>query len=104
MADRVRKFPGVTGPRPDLKSLRKGDEAKRNEEWASLSLQDQLKELDRKHGKGEGARHQRSRILLSMEMAKQAPVRADSGPTEKPESETKGKPKEKAKDRRKRLA
>ena len=45
------------------KEERKREAITRNEAWKQLSLQDQLEDLDRRLGKGIGAKKQRTRIL-----------------------------------------
>lgn len=95
MADRTRKYPGVSGRRPDKVVARREIEAERLEWWRSLTPARQLAELDRRLGKGVGATRQRARLesLLRKTKPSQEPPKAQ---------ETEAQPRKgmKAKDRR----
>ena len=49
------------------KEERKREAITRNEAWKQLSLQDQLEDLDRRLGKGIGAKKQRARIQYKID-------------------------------------
>ena len=49
------------------KEERKREAITRNEAWKQLSLQDQLEDLDRRLGKGIGAKKQRTRIQFKID-------------------------------------
>ena len=49
------------------KEERKREAITRNEAWKQLSLQDQLEDLDRRLGKGIGAKKQRTRIQYKID-------------------------------------
>lgn len=57
-----RKFPGERGPRQDRSELKRTEAAERNAYWAGLSRAEQIAELDRRLGKGIGAKRQRARL------------------------------------------
>lgn len=56
-----RKFKGG-GPRPDQAAAKASEAVDRNAAWAELSPLKQLADLDRRLGKGVGARKQRARL------------------------------------------
>lgn len=66
-----RRFKGG-GPRPDRAEAKRGFDTKREAAWRRLSPQQQLEELDRRLGKGLGAKRQRERLLLLVEKSKLA--------------------------------
>lgn len=66
--NKARKFKGG-GPRPDLSSAKRSEAVERNEHWSGLSAQKQLAELDRRLGKGVGARKQRARLVRAAKAA-----------------------------------
>ena len=53
-------------PRSADKQRKREEAEERNARWAALSYKDQLASLDRRLGKGQGARKQRKRILEKM--------------------------------------
>lgn len=57
-----RKFPGERGPRQDRAELKRAEAAERNTYWAGLSRAEQIAALDRRLGKGIGAKRQRARL------------------------------------------
>jgi hypothetical protein len=63
-----RKFKGG-GPRPDQSAAKRSEAAERNEAWSVLTAQKQLSELDRRLGKGIGARKQRARLARAAKAA-----------------------------------
>lgn len=63
-----RKFKGG-GPRPDLNDSKRSEAVERNEAWSVLPAQKQLAELDRRLGKGVGARKQRARLARAAKAA-----------------------------------
>ena len=66
--NKARKFKGG-GPRPDLNETKRAEAVERNEAWSGLSAQKQLAELDRRLGKGIGARRQRTRLARAAKAA-----------------------------------
>jgi hypothetical protein len=60
-----RKWTGG-GPRPDRATDKREDAAARNEAWAGLTPERQLAALDRRLGRGVGARKQRARLAKAM--------------------------------------
>jgi hypothetical protein len=66
--NKARKFTGG-GPRPDQNSAKRAEAVERNEAWAGLPAQKQLAELDRRLGKGVGARKQRARLARAAKAA-----------------------------------
>jgi hypothetical protein len=56
-----RRFAGG-GPRPDRAVAKRDDANVRNEAWRELSPERQLRELDRRLGRGVGAARQRTRL------------------------------------------
>lgn len=66
--NKARKFTGG-GPRPDQAAAKRVEAVDRNSAWAELSPQKQLAELDRRLGKGVGARKQRARLARSAKVA-----------------------------------
>lgn len=57
-----RKHPGVRGARPDRKAIRSALSAESLAAWRALKPAQQRAELDRRLGKGTGAKRQRARI------------------------------------------
>lgn len=57
------------GPRPDHAADKRAEAVERNAAWAELSPQKQLAELDRRLGKGQGARKQRARLARAARAA-----------------------------------
>jgi hypothetical protein len=57
------------GARPDNTVAKRAEATERNEAWASMSAQKQLAELDRRLGKGVGARKQRARLARAARAA-----------------------------------
>lgn len=57
------------GPRPDRAADRRTEAVERNAAWGELSTQKQLAELDRRLGKGVGARKQRARLAKAARAA-----------------------------------
>jgi len=49
------------------KAEKRAEAVERNESWAELSPKQQLADLDRRLGKGEGAKKQRAKIAKRME-------------------------------------
>lgn len=88
---RRRRYPGVSGPRPDQHAAKVKEAKKRQVDWASLSPSEQLVALDRRLGHGLGALKQRTRLKLKLE----AQLKEQPAPTPLPV-----KAKQKAKDRR----
>ena len=70
------------GPRPDNNKIKRDEAKERQEAWARLSPVQQLKELDRRLGEGQGAGAQRTRILARIEKAKNKPVEQGIKPGE----------------------
>mgnify|MGYP001594663661 CR=1 FL=1 len=66
-----RKFPGIRGPRPDMKEFRKKTADDNVTAWRKLSPVEQISELDKRLGKGVGASKQRARIKSLVEGRKQ---------------------------------
>jgi hypothetical protein len=66
--NKARRFTGG-GRRPDRTSDKRMEAAERNEEWAGLPAAKQLAELDRRLGKGVGARRQRARLARASRAA-----------------------------------
>jgi len=66
--NKARKFTGG-GPRPDLVATKRAEATERNASWSELSTQKQLAELDRRLGKGVGARKQRARLARAAKAA-----------------------------------
>ncbi len=64
-----RKYSGG-GPRPDNRKIKQEESTERLKHWQGLSPVQQLKELDRRFGEGQGAAKQRRRILAGIEQAK----------------------------------
>lgn len=60
-----RRNPGVRGRRPDRKEIRCDGVRERTEARATLSAADQLARLDRRLGKGVGAKRERARLVKS---------------------------------------
>jgi hypothetical protein len=56
-----RKFRGG-GPRPDRNEQKREEALARNLSWQSLHRAEQIAALDRRHGKGLGAKRQRARL------------------------------------------
>ncbi len=56
-----RKWSGG-GPRPDQSAQKRQEATDRNDAWAALSVSKQIADLDRRLGKGQGARKQRARL------------------------------------------
>ena len=50
------------GPRPDLKELKHKEAVERQEAYTALSLADKIALLDRRLGKGQGAKKQRAKL------------------------------------------
>ena len=75
----ARKFPGISGCRPDKKSERIAVAEENLKRWQSLTPQQQLEELDRRLGKDVGAKKQRARIKASIEAAATKPKKAKKG-------------------------
>lgn len=92
--DNIRKFTGG-GPRPDNNEHKQREAKERNADWATLSPKQQLEMLDRRLGKGVGAKKQRNRLVAILS-------RTSSGKTvDVPLVEQHTRPeKTKAKDRR----
>jgi hypothetical protein len=57
------------GPRPDLTATKRAEAVERNEAWSGLSASKQLAELDRRLGRGVGARRQRARLARAVRAA-----------------------------------
>lgn len=57
-----RRWPHESGPRPDKAADKRGQAQARQEAWTALSPAQQLADLDRRLGKGEGAKKQRARL------------------------------------------
>jgi hypothetical protein len=57
------------GPRPDQLATKRSEAVERNAGWSELSPQKQLAELDRRLGKGVGARKQRARLARAARAA-----------------------------------
>lgn len=73
---RVRKNPGVRGPRPDRKAFRQKEANERQEAYDKLSLQQKLEQLDRKPGE---SKKQRARLLKLIDAKKtQASAKAEN--------------------------
>jgi hypothetical protein len=66
--NKARRYKGG-GPRPDRKEDRRTAAHDRNDAWAELSPAKQLAELDRRLGKGVGARRQRARLARAARAA-----------------------------------
>jgi hypothetical protein len=66
--NKTRRWTGG-GPRPDLNAAKRSEAVERNEAWAGLSSQKQIAELDRRLGKGVGARKQRARLARAAKAA-----------------------------------
>lgn len=58
-----RKYPGISGLRPDKKFARRAAEAAREDVWRELTPEQQLNSLDLRLGKDQGAKKQRARLL-----------------------------------------
>jgi hypothetical protein len=56
-----RKFKG-SGPRPDRPDAKRIEAVERNQAYSQLSVKRKLEELDRRLGKGLGARKQQARL------------------------------------------
>lgn len=91
-SDNNRKYPGEHGPRPDHNEWKRKQALEQQATWRKLTPTQQLAELDKRLGRGEGAQKQRTRILSRM-----TPVEAFAA-TEEPTNTGPKKPK--AKDRR----
>jgi hypothetical protein len=65
-----RKFKSASGPRPDLTEGKRKEAEERQTAWKALDYKAQLDALDRRLGKGVGAKKQRAKIAASMEAAK----------------------------------
>lgn len=59
--NKARKFKGG-GPRPDLNETKRREAEERQADWEEKSPKQQLEALDRRLGKGVGARKQRARL------------------------------------------
>jgi hypothetical protein len=57
-----RNNPGVAGPNPHLKEMRKREAAERQEEYNKKSVMEIIAELDTKFGVGKGATKQRAKL------------------------------------------
>lgn len=57
-----RSNPGVAGPNPHLKEMRKRDAAERQEAYDKKSALEIIAELDAKFGVGKGAQKQRAKL------------------------------------------
>lgn len=57
-----RKSPGVKGPNPHLKEMRKKDAAERQEAYDKLSIKEKVALLDAKFGEGKGAKKVRAKL------------------------------------------
>lgn len=89
-----RRFAGG-GPRPDNNEIKREEAKQRQEAWDKLYPKDKLEALDRRLGKGVGAKKQRARI--------QAQIDRKTDPKAfTPEAKNKSIEKERAKDRRER--
>lgn len=66
--NKARRYVGG-GPRPDLTKQKQAEASERNDAWAELSPAKQLAELDRRLGKGVGARRQRARLARAARAA-----------------------------------
>ena len=68
-SNRSRKYTGH-GPRADRNEAHRADAAEMNAAWRAKSPAEQIAELDRRLGAGQGARKQRARIAAAVEAAK----------------------------------
>lgn len=50
------------GPRPDRAKYKREEAEARAKAWAALSIEDKIDRLDRRLGRGEGAKRQRARL------------------------------------------
>ncbi len=82
------------GPRPDHNKVKRLAAEKRLEDWQGLSLDTQLAEIDRRFGKGLGAKKQRARIAAAIAAAKAKPVKHDEPMANKGDEGTRIKAKE----------
>ena len=53
--------------RPDFRSIRQKEATERNQAWAALSVREQLAALDRRLGKGLGAKKQRGALSARLQ-------------------------------------
>ena len=66
--NKARRWTGG-GPRPDLNATKRSEAVERNEALSALSAQKKLSELDRRLGKGVGAKRQRARVARAAKAA-----------------------------------
>jgi len=76
--DRKRLFPGARGRAPQYCAVRQKQAQERLAVWSKMSPQEQLADLDRRLGRGQGAERQRARIKARIEASRSAPTQASS--------------------------
>jgi len=96
-----RKYPGESRPRPDNAKFKREEAAKRQADYDKLSIKEKLAKLDAKLGPGQGAEHQRAKLMAELERQMNPPVPEKKEEVKEPSAEeTPQKSHVKAKDRR----